>query len=166
MKKLLVFIGKPGVGKSTLIKNAFPKHIPVDVLTFIYEFRNPDGSTQEDKLIISYQKMYEHLNSIKDDFILLEIGTGFPEFNTSTLKSIEKEYNLTIYLCTASEATHWERANLRGMRHSTEAFKLRMQRDFPGEHKLLLDKLLLNYSILDMEQPLDKLVKILHNIYS
>ena len=160
MKKLLVFIGKPGVGKSTLIKNAFPKHNPVDVLPFIYEFRNPDGSTREDKLIISYQKMYEHLNSIKDEFILLEIGTGFPEFNVSALKKLELNYDLKIYLCTATEETHWKRANERGMRHSTEAFKLRMQRDFPGTHKELLEKSLLPYSILDMEQPLETITKV------
>ena len=135
--QLLVFIGKPGAGKTTLICAAFPDETFVDVMPFLETFQMPDGSYKEDDVLRAYKHMYEYLETVKDPFIILELGTGYPEFNIERLKHLKESYNVLVYLCLASEATCWARAHERGMRHSKEGFARRMARDFPMTHKQL-----------------------------
>ncbi|MDD2807272.1 MAG: hypothetical protein PHW95_01980 [Patescibacteria group bacterium] len=153
-RKLIVFIGKPGVGKTTLIKAVFPDQIFIDVLPFIEKFRLPDASIPEEKTIIAYENMYRYLERVDSDFVVLELGTNHPEFNINQLKKLQTLYDLKIFLCLASVLTCWERARARGMRHTTEAFQARMARDFPASHEKLLHAAGLNYQLVDMEQPL------------
>ena len=156
--ELRVFIGKPGAGKTTLITAAFPNQRILDILPFHKEFWLPGGNIQEEKLILAYQKMYQHLKSIEPCDTILELGTNYPEFNISALDNLQKDYQITIYLCVASEPTCWQRARQRGLEHSMEAFNVRMARDFPRSHEQLLAGTSLNYTTLDMEQPLEATV--------
>ena len=60
-KKLLVFIGKPGSGKTTLIQKIFPDQKIVDVLPFVLAYK-VGGILPEEKTIEGYRDMYKYLN--------------------------------------------------------------------------------------------------------
>lgn len=155
-RKLIVLVGKPGAGKTTLIETAFPGEKFVDVLPYIERFRLPDGSVPEDKTITAYEKMYQDMARIDNDLVILELGTNHPEFNIKKLEKLKQTYEIIVYLCLASVETCWTRARERGMRHTTESFELRMKRNFPATHQKLLDDVSLNYKLIDMERPLSE----------
>lgn len=157
--KLLVFAGKPGAGKTTIIKKLFPKDLIIDVLPFVKAFRI-GKKVPEEKTIIAYQNMYRYLASIKKPKIILEIGTNHPELNISELKKLQNNYNIKIFLCDASRKNCYQRALQRGMRHSTQAFERRMKRDFPNIFIDLLDQYSIPYEIVDMNKSLEETIAV------
>jgi predicted kinase len=153
--RLIVFIGKPGAGKSTLIKACFPAIKHTDVLPFVMKYKK-DNLLQENKTLLAYRKMYENLIAElthKHDMIL-EIGTNHAEFNIKNLKKIAKEFNVIIFLCLASIENCRKRVIKRGGWLGEEALEIRLARNFPESHIMLLEKAGLPYYELDMNKPL------------
>ncbi|MFA5106934.1 MAG: hypothetical protein WC497_01245 [Patescibacteria group bacterium] len=153
VKKLLVFIGKPGAGKTTLINQAFPDKKIIDVLPFVMSFKVA-GKVPEEKTIIGYRNMYRHLQKLDDDFVILELGTNHADFNVAELKKISQLFPVQIYLCVASNQTLRERIQSRNRGDDMEAMERRLQRVFPDDHITLLERAGLSYTVLDMEKPL------------
>lgn len=152
--KLFVFAGRPGVGKTTIIKELFSKETIVDVWPFVEVWR-VEGKVLEEKTIVAYQNMYYYLIGIKKPRVILEIGTNHPELNISELEKLQNDYEIKIFLCHASKESCYQRALQRGMRHDTQAFKLRMKRDFPNTFIKLLKQTSLSYEVVDMNKPLE-----------
>jgi len=165
--KLYVFAGKPGAGKTTIIGKLFPDRKIVDVLTFIEVFRIAESRIiPEEKTIIAYQNMYEHLAQINEPEVVLEIGTNHPELNISELNKLNERYDILIFLCDADKEICYQRAVERGMRHDKEAFEARMKRDFPNTHINLISQTPLAYKVVEMSGSLPETVEKFNKIIS
>lgn len=101
-RRLYVFAGKPGAGKTTIINKIFSKGEKiVDVLPFVEQFR-VGKKVLEHKTITAYENMYEYLKKIKDSIAVLEIGMNHPELNISEIEKLQDEYEVTLFLCETS----------------------------------------------------------------
>lgn len=153
--RLIVFIGKPGAGKSTLIKACFPTIKHTDILPFVMKYKK-DNLLQENKTLLAYCEMFQNLIAElthKHDMIL-EIGTNHAEFNIKNLKKIAKDFNVIIFLCLASIENCRKRVMKRGGWLGEEALEIRLARNFPESHIMLFEKAGLPYFELDMDRPI------------
>lgn len=159
--KMLVFVGKPGVGKTTLIKHLFPNHSKIDVLDFLKKYGEV-GSIPEEKTVDAYQEMYDHLkiNPQNNDFVL-ELGTNHPEINHRGLRQLLELYDIEIILCDASNETCRERVLKRGVEYQPSLLEMRLKRDFPNIYLNFLKNAKIKHHILNTEQPLEDIIKIL-----
>jgi hypothetical protein len=107
--KLFVFAGKPGVGKTTVIKSLFPDEKIIDILPFVMQFQI-DGDVPEEKTFLGYQAMYQHIAQHGDDLNVVEIGTNYPVLNISELQKLNQKYQVKIFLCDAAKETLRARA--------------------------------------------------------
>ncbi len=151
-KKLVVFFGKPGAGKTTLIGETFPDANVVDVKAFVRKYR-VDGTVPEEKTLQGYQDMYEHIAGLDDDLIILELGANHEKFNVQELLKSQDKRELYLFLCNASLETLKERLQNRSDQDDMEKMLKRLERDFPGEYIRLFEKAGMQYILLDMEQP-------------
>ncbi|MDD5566865.1 MAG: AAA family ATPase [Patescibacteria group bacterium] len=158
-KRLLVFIGKPGVGKTTLINKVFPDQKIIDVQPYVWSYK-VNGRVPEEKTLIAYQDMYRHLEALNDALVILELGTNHAEFNTKELKKLSQQFEVRVYLCTASVETCRARIKIRARGDDMEAMERRLQRDFPDEHIKLLESMGMGYITLDMEKSIPKLQRL------
>ena len=151
--QLLVFIGKPGVGKTTLLKELYPDSRIIDVKTFVLAYEK-DGQVPEEKTEQAYHDMYSRISDQTDDFLVLEMGTNHPNVNVDELKKLSTNWNIFIYICIASVDTLKKRIIARPEDNDMAAMERRLHRDFPATHLSLLERANLSYFILDMEQPM------------
>ncbi len=161
--KLFVFAGRPGAGKTTIIKKLFFEEIIVDVLPFVEVFR-VEGKVIEEKTIVAYQNMYGYLVGLKKPKVILEIGTNHPELNISELEKLQNDYEIKIFLCEASEESCYQRAIQRGMRHDPQAFETRMKRDFPNIFIKLLKQTSLSYEVVGMDKSLEDTIALFNQL--
>lgn len=159
--KLVVFIGKPGVGKTTLIKKIILNYKFIDVFPFIRSFE-VNGVVPEEKTLTAYEKMYQYIDRTKNENIVLEIGTNHPELNVTNLEKLQKQYNVYLFLCQASNEICRQRANQRGIEFNIDALNRRLARDFPKSHLDFIKKTNLSYTILNMEEPIEKNINIIN----
>jgi dephospho-CoA kinase len=153
--KLLVFTGKPGVGKTTLISAAFPDKKVIDVRPFVIAYR-VNNIVPEEKTIDGYKDMYKHLADLNDPLLILELGTNHPELNISELKKLSNTRDIHLFLCNADTNTCRERMIQRNRGDNMEAMERRLKKDFPNSHLSLLENSQLRHTILNMEQELDE----------
>ncbi|MDD5040055.1 MAG: hypothetical protein PHY34_02805 [Patescibacteria group bacterium] len=151
-KRLIVFMGKPGVGKTTLIREAFPDVPYVDVKPFVFAYA-VDGKIPEDRTLDGYRDMYKHVRELQDESVILELGTNHEQFNVSMLQELQRERSIIVFLCTASVDTLRQRLAARPEKIEPAAMERRLKRDFPGVYLALLETAGFEYTILDMEQP-------------
>lgn len=161
---MFVFIGKPGAGKTTLIKKFRPNAHIIDVLSFVKTYEI-NGMIPEEKTLLAYNDMYNSFDIIKDKTILLELGTNYPELNIAQLEKMQNKYKVVIYLCNASVETCRKRANTRGRQIDTEALERRLNRNFPLSHLKLLENNSLKYIMLNMETTLEENIKIINKFW-
>ncbi|HYC34442.1 MAG TPA: GTPase [Candidatus Paceibacterota bacterium] len=162
MSSLLVFIGKPAVGKSTLISVALSTHVHVDVMPFVTKYENkPGNSVSHEHTLLGYNDMYKHLDKeLKSSRpIVLELGTNHSDLNVTHLKHLSLKHEVTIFLCTASIETSRKRAIERNNNMNQKALEERLSRDFPNSHTPLFANASLDFIILDMEKPLADNIK-------
>ncbi|MBU0707372.1 AAA family ATPase [Patescibacteria group bacterium] len=150
---LVVFVGKPGVGKTTLIKRVFPDKKLIDVLPYVYAYK-VNGHVPEERTLDGYKDMYKDLLKMSEPLVILELGSNHPEFNVQQLSNLQKDFQIKIYICTAEIDTLRQRVIGRNRGDDMEAMELRLQRKFPQEHIKKLEKTDLEYDVLDMEKPL------------
>lgn len=151
--KLLVFIGKPGAGKSTLIKELNPDGVIIDVKTFVLAYE-VNGQVPEEKTEQAYHDMYAQVMDKHEDLLVLEIGTNHPQVNVDEFKKLSSDWEIFIFICTASIDTLKKRIIIRPEDNDMAAMERRLQRNFPELHLSLLERASLPYVILDMEQPM------------
>jgi predicted kinase len=156
-KDLIVFIGKPGAGKSTLINSLFSGCEVVDVLPYVLKHKQK-GKVPEAQTIHAYREMYEHIggDELRGDLVL-ELGTNHPELNVEELGKLEKKFNLRIFLCDAPKNVCRERAIKRGREFNKESLELRLRRDFPASHIKLFKEKEIVFDIIDMTRPVKKI---------
>lgn len=163
--RLYIFAGKPGAGKTTIIAHLFPNQPFVDVLPFVEQFRT-GVTVPEEKTELAYHNMYRSLKTAKDQTMILEIGTNHPELNISEITKLQDMYDIMLFLCEASREICHQRATLRGMRHTTEAWEARMKRDFPNTFIKLLSTTTIPYYVVDMGKSLKETVEVFKKLIS
>ncbi|MBI5037283.1 MAG: 50S ribosome-binding GTPase [Candidatus Kerfeldbacteria bacterium] len=153
MKQLLVFMGKPGVGKTTLINELFPGHTIIDARPFVLKYM-VDGEIPEDKTILGYRDMYAALGKLTDPIIILELGTNHEQLNVKQLAAFAQQADVRVFICTASVETLRKRVIERSIHDDMEAMERRFARDFPNSHLALFEQVGIEPYFLDMEQPM------------
>ncbi len=152
MKQLLVFIGKPGAGKTTLMTELFPELPILDVADFIYSHMK-DGRWPEHKTFEGYEEMYTALEC-QDGLTLLELGTNHAQYNIDQLARLKKDWDIRLFVCTASVDTMRHRVENRPGYTDMESIEARWKRDFPNSHLPLFEQIGIEPYFLDMEQPM------------
>ncbi|MFZ6035744.1 MAG: hypothetical protein ACOYUK_01240 [Patescibacteria group bacterium] len=152
MKQLLVFMGKPGAGKTTLIHELFPGQMIFDVADFIAAYRT--GTTwPEHKTLQGYEDMYMALEHMQD-VVILELGTNHAEYNINQLRQIRQHADVRVFVCTASVDTLRQRVLRRPGFRDMESIERRFAWDFPNSHLPLFTQAGIEPYFLDMEQPM------------
>lgn len=151
-KKLIVFFGKPGAGKTTIIQEKFAGEKVVDVKTYVVAYRK-DGTVPEEKTLDAYHDMYDYVRTLDDDTVVLELGTNHAEYNIQQLKVLQSVRRVALFLCNASDETLRERLQNSVSHEDMEKMYVRLERVFPDEHIKLLEAAGMEYVLLDMEQP-------------
>jgi broad-specificity NMP kinase len=130
--RLLVLAGKPGVGKSSIIKKIGAGWTVIDVWHFLVPLIESGEVPPEEKNIIAYTSLYEYLTALDTPRVILELGTNYPELNASSLVELSTRYEIDILLCHTSIDICRERLQGRGYRTQGEGIERRLQRDFPN----------------------------------
>lgn len=151
-KKLIVFFGKPGAGKTTIIQEKFANEKVIDVKTYVFAYRK-DGTVPEEKTLDAYHDMYDYVRTLDDDTVILELGTNHAEYNIQQLKALQPSRRIILFLCNASDETLRERLQNSVSHEDMEKMYVRLERIFPDEHIELLETAGMYYVLLDMEQP-------------
>lgn len=159
--KLFVFIGKPGVGKTTLIKHAFSDQKFFDVKPYIVPHVKND-KWPEDKTLACYRQMYRDIEKTNED-IVLEIGTNHAEFNINHLAKLQSKFEIIVVLCDLTNEETRKRHLQRDKNYDMESFERRIKRDFPGLHIILLQKTDLPYFVINMGPSTEQINKILQS---
>ena len=159
---LLVFIGKPAIGKTTLIRHVFPGAEVIDVKSFVRSYR-VQGHVPEIDTARGYEDMYNYISSLKGPCIL-ELGTGHAEMNTLKLRGASDRFHVVAIFCEASEETCKRRLDERGDPYDHEAMLSRIARVFPAEHIGLFSKYKVEYFKMNMEGSLTDSANILTQV--
>jgi len=159
-KRLFVFIGKPGVGKTTLMRKLFLGDQIVNVLPYVKAYEI-DGKVPEGKTLDGYKDMYKALQKIEKDLLVVEFGANHEEFNVKELEKLSAKYDITIFLCDAPVNICRERARKREREFDEKALEKRLQKDFPNIYLQALKNSELKYEVLNMEKDIEENVNYL-----
>ncbi len=157
--KLIVFAGKPGVGKTTIIQRLFKNATIVDVQTFVMVHVDEFPIVPKEKNIFGYKAMYKHIATLKKSVVVVEIGTSHPGFNIRQLEKLQNRYKISLFLCDASVETCRIRSLARKLNFDGKWIESRLQRNFPGSFLNILKDTNLDYKIINTEGNLKKVVK-------
>jgi tRNA uridine 5-carbamoylmethylation protein Kti12 len=167
MKKIIVLIGYPGSGKTTLAGEFINKHnqyVLHDVYQYIKQYKNADGGLEDESMAKkAYEDMYSALERIDQD-VILELGTNYPEINADRLKDISNNAKVSVCLCLLSVEECYLRVKGRGRPFAEDALKRRLGKAFPDEHEKCFEKNNLKYHYLQMGQTMDEQIQALEEI--
>lgn len=167
MKKIIVLIGYPGSGKTTLAGAFIQKHnqyVLHDVYQYIKQYKNVDGGLEDESMAKrAYEDMYSALEKNNQN-VILELGTNYPEINADRLKDISNNANVSICICLLSVEECYLRVKVRGRPFAEESLKRRLERVFPAEHEKYFEKNNLKYHYLQMEQAIEDQIRALEEI--
>lgn len=171
MRKLLVFTGRPGSGKTVLIIKFLEKHQDfksVDVYNYIRILKDKYGKVPEEIIIRAYKQYYKEISQITDNLIL-EIGTNYPGYNLHQLAKLSKNFKISLFLCQLDIETCKKRCLARadvdtGKDFKGKSLELRLKRAFPDIHQKLADKLNIPYYEIDMTLPSKERLALIEDI--
>ncbi len=162
-KKLLVFIGKPGAGKTTIIKKAFPDQEIIDVLPYVFAYK-VNGRVPEEKTLDGYKDMYQALHNMSQAFVILELGSNHPEFNVDQLVELQKKFEVTVFVCTADVDTLRQRIIGRKRGDDMEAMERRLQWNTIDTYISLLKENHINHYVLNTNKEIIENIKIVKEL--
>lgn len=163
-RRLIVFAGKPGAGKSSIIKKISNGYRVVDVWDFHRPNLGSGGVPPKGKNILGYQAMYQHLATLHEPRIILELGTSNSDLNVRELSTLLPTYEIDILLCVASENTCLLRLKERGFLFDPETVpgrKEQMAKDFPNTFISELKQSPLRHHIISTEGDIDAVCQII-----
>jgi len=171
MKKILVFVGRPGAGKSFLINkflDKYPYFESVDVFHYIKLIKEKMGNVPEELTIGAYEQMYQDFNFMEKD-IILELGTNHPEFNLKKLAGLTRSHQVTLLLCLLDIEVCRNRCLARGQNDSAlifvgQSLEIRLNRIFPDLHKKFADSFNLKYHEIEMSLPIKERLDLIDGI--
>lgn len=162
MNKVIVLIGYPAAGKTTLANAFIEKHPEFkmhDVYQYIKKYKRPNGSLiSEEYTITAYTDMYKDLVAL-DGNIILELGTNHHEFNAKNLRKLKEGKELFVFLCLLSKEECLKREEQRDRVIEKKAMLKKFERNFPESHEKDFEAAGLNYHYLQMGQSLGEQIK-------
>jgi adenylate kinase family enzyme len=172
---LLVLLGFPGAGKTTLARAFIKKH-PEFRLSQVFDFMKgklvgPAGEILDESYVLkAHDALYKSLHHINSP-IILELGTNYPRYNCKKLKYfLDKKIDLKIIFCLIDKKLCLQRmAEGLANGHRTvpmkrEVFTERIKRDFPRLYQIHCRNQKLLYYELDMQKTMENNVKELEKI--
>ena len=163
--KLFVFVGKPGVGKTTLINKVFSSAKLIDVMPYVKAYE-VDGKVPEEKTLDGYRDMYDVIDNLDDEIVILELGTNHEKFNIKKLERLLSKFEISIFICNASIDTCRNRVKNRKREFDNQALEKRLQKNFPNIYLRALKNSKLKYEVLDMERDVEENKELIKNIWS
>ncbi len=155
-KRLVVFAGKPGVGKSSIIEKVRHGWTVIDVWHFIVpQIESGEAVPPEWKNVVAYEALYEYIEALDVPRLIVELGTNYPVMNTLQLVRLLHRYEIDVLLCDVRLEVCRERLHSRGYRGSGEGIERRLQRDFPGAFLRELKRTPLRHHLIDTEGDID-----------
>lgn len=162
MRKLYVFIGKPGCGKTTILKSLGVKYY--DVLHHIKRYFNHDGRMDEANTIKAYQDLFKELREVQEEKVFLELGTNHAEFVMKNLQELSSSagYSVLLFFCLLSNQECLTRNKIGNNPMPEDALMRRIARIFPEEHLQFIQDM--KYYELDMSRMIEENVVAVRNI--
>lgn len=157
-QKLYIFAGKPGSGKTTILKKLFPRARYVDILHF-YNKVHVRGKILEKHTRKAYESLYASIDRMEDKVVVVEIGAKHPALSVRQIDRLQKRYDVRLFLCDASRTVCYERALERGMRHTPRQWAMRMRVNFPAVFLKRIARTAIPHHVVDMEQSLARTIK-------
>ena len=158
MRKLYVFIGKPGCGKTTVLKHLGVKYH--DVLSHIKKYFDASGRMDEANTIKSYQELFTELKGLSSENIFLELGTNHAEF---VMKNIQElGIDTTFFFCLLNNEECLRRNRIGNNPMLEEPLMRRIARVFPDEHLKHISGM--KYYELDMDKNVEENVLVVRDI--
>lgn len=155
---LYVFIGKPGCGKTTILKHLGVKYH--DVLYHIKKYFDASGRMDEANTIKAYQELFAELKGLSNEKIFLELGTNHAEF---VMKNIhELGFETTIFFCLLNNEECLRRNKIGNNPMPEEPLMRRIIRVFPDEHLKYISGM--KYYELDMGKNVEENLLVVRNI--
>lgn len=167
---LLVFLGFPGAGKTTLARAFIKKH-PKFRLIQVFDFMKgklvgPAGEILDESYVLkAHDALYKSLVNINQPTIL-ELGTNYPRYNCKKLnRFVNKEIDLKIIFCLIDKKLCQQRMaeglakGERKVPMKKEVFTERIKRDFPRLYQTHCRNQKLPFYELNMEKGLVRNVK-------
>lgn len=164
MHTIILFFGRPAVGKTTIIDYAFPEHYKVDVFLYVASHLK-HGWITKNNLLGSYRKIYANLDSFKCHHpitIIAEFGTSCPELNVIKINElIRKKKKILIFVCEAPGKTCLERIKSRSGMNNAQLRQKILRRDSVQNLTKQFDQANIPYHLLDMTKNLETNKKII-----
>ncbi len=130
MNKLYVFIGKPGCGKTTILKRLGIRYY--DILSHIKRYFDKNGRMDEANTIKAYQDLFAELKGLSEEKIFLELGTNHAQFVMENLRNLG--FETTLFFCLLNNEECLRRNRIGNNPMPEEPLMKRIARVFPDEH--------------------------------
>ncbi|MFH1275516.1 MAG: hypothetical protein ABIH82_00230 [Candidatus Woesearchaeota archaeon] len=158
MKKLYVFMGKPGCGKTTILKSLGVKYY--DVLYHIKRYFDENGRMDEANTIKAYHDLFKELKGLNEEKVFLELGTNHTEFVMKNLQELQVE--TTIFFCLLNNEECLRRNKIGNNPMPEDALMRRIARVFPDDHLQFISEM--KYYNLDMGKSIEENLLAIKNI--
>lgn len=164
MPTILLFFGRPAVGKTTIIDHTFPEHYKVDVFLYVESYLK-NGWITKDESLESCKKAYASFANFKCHHpvtIIAEFGTSCPELNVIKIKElIKKRKKILVFICEAPSTVCLKRIKSRSGMNNAQLRQKILQRNSIQDLAQQFGRANIPYHLLDMTKDLETNKKII-----
>lgn len=161
MSTIIIFFGRPAVGKTTIIGYTFPEHHKVDVLSYVKNYLKNCWVSKE-HILKAYHEAYAKIKSINYPTLIAEFGSSCPELDTLKINELaHKKRKLIIFVCEAPGKICLKRIKTRNGLNNVQLRKKILQSDNIQKLTKQFDQANISYHMLDMTKDLETNKKII-----
>ncbi len=161
MSTVIMFFGRPAVGKTTIIGYTFPEHHKVDVLSYVKNYLKNCWVSKEN-ILKAYREAYAKVKSINCPTLIAEFGSSCPELDILKINElVHKKRKMIIFVCEAPSKVCLKRIATRNGLNNAQLRKKILQSN--NIQKLIeqFDQANIPYHMLDMTKDLETNKKVI-----